>query len=149
MGPQREGLQTIRIAALIGMALVASLLAACDVQVTKAAGKTGHRSPNVPTFERARKQARQTQLLSRVQTVRSMCEMYSVEYGRYPDFENQGWSELTQGGFLQAPPVNPLSPKSTATRIRVASGLTGSDVDPREAGWVFSDGVLYAAGLDR
>ncbi|MHC4764302.1 MAG: type II secretion system protein [Planctomycetota bacterium] len=151
----------IRVAAFIGFVLVGALLLGCDVQVSQGSGGT---KPNPaagvpavgPAFAIAEAQQRavSVKLKAELMMARNASEMYEVEYGEYPDFASNGWSELTQGGFLPRVPVNPHSPKSVATKIIVTCqpGVTGADVDPSQAGWVFNTtggwgGRMYAAGL--
>ena len=110
---------------------------------------------NLQRFEQHRRQATVLQAKAELQTLRSMCELYQVEYGAYPDFATRGWSQLTGDGYLRQEPTNPLSPKRVASRIIVIStpGATGGSVDPSTAGWVFNTsgqwgGTMHAAGVD-
>ncbi len=147
----------IRVAPSIGCMLVGAQLLGCDVQTSRGAGgtKTGQAvgTPRLTVFE-AKKRAVGVQLKAELRTARTACTMYEAENGRYPDFVSHGWSELTRYGYLPRVPTNPLSPKSVATKIVVTDqpGVTGADVDPSRAGWVFNTsrgwgGTMYAAGL--
>ncbi len=153
-----SGGNMIRLSALIAAAAVACLLTACDVQTSSAAtgnktqtSKTRAGADTISKMARARDRAVKTKALSEVRIVRSMCEFYFVEYGRYPSFETLGWTTLLNDGYLDHEPRNPLSPSSVASRIKVVDDpmISGADVDPSEAGWVFNGTRMYAAGLDR
>jgi hypothetical protein len=151
----------IRIAALIGCVVAGALLSGCDVRSSQGSSSAGGGpAAGMPavggafTMAEVHQRAVGVKLKAELMMVRNASEMYEVEYGEYPDFASSGWSELTQGGYLHRVPVNPLSPKSVATRIIVTCqpGLTGADVDPSQAGWVFNtaggwSGRMYAAGL--
>jgi hypothetical protein len=106
------------------------------------------------TFTEAKQRAVGLQLKAELKTARTACQIYEAENGRYPDFAADGWSELLRNGYLHKVPTNPHSPKSVATSIIVTSqtGVTGADVDPSRAGWVFNttsgwSGQMYAAGF--
>ncbi len=88
---------------------------------------------------------------SRLQNVRAQLELFSLRgrsWSPGPD-SKQPWEELIGRGFLEAEPVNPLSPRKVATRIHVINepGATGEAVSPKTAGWVWNsaDGTLDAA----
>ena len=88
---------------------------------------------------------------SELQTVRAQLELFSLRgrpWSPGPDAQ-QPWEELIDLGFLQAEPVNPLSPRKVATRIHVIDepGATGEAVSPKTAGWVWNsaDGTLDVA----
>jgi hypothetical protein len=151
----------IRVAAFTACVLVGALLSGCDVQVSQGSGgATGGQPAGVrgvePAFGMAevRQRAVSVKAKAELHMVRSTCEMYEADYGQYPDLASNGWSELTRDGFLRGVPTNPLSPRSVATKIVVTDqpGVTGADVDPGQAGWVFNtsegwSGRIYAAGL--
>ncbi|MHC4383315.1 MAG: hypothetical protein ACYTEY_11805 [Planctomycetota bacterium] len=150
-----------RVAVVTGCLLAGALLSGCDVQISQGSrGANGGQPSGVrgggPAFAMAdvRQRAVGVQLKSQLLMARNACEIYEVENGQYPDFASDGWSELTRYGYLPRVPTNPLSPKSVATKIIVTNqaGVTGADVDPSQAGWVFNtssgwNGKMYAAGL--
>lgn len=95
-------------------------------------------------------------LRSQLMMLRAACELYvAQENDRYPDFSTFGWQQLIDGYYLVDKPLNPLSPEPVAGKLIVVSepGLRGSDLDPKEAGWVWNEsedfgGMLFAAGID-
>jgi hypothetical protein len=137
--------------------LVGALLSGCDVQISQgSSGANGSQRGGGPAFAFAdvQKRAVGVQLKSQLIMARNACQMYEADYGQYPNLETNGWSELTRDGYLPKVPTNPLSPKSVATRILVTDqpGVTGADIDPSQAGWLFNTtsgwaGQMYAAGL--
>ena len=151
----------IRVAAVMGCMLVGALLSGCDVQISQGSSGANGRQPagargGGPAFAFAdvQKRAVGVQLKSQLIMARQACQIYEAENGQYPDFASNDWSELTRDGYLPRVPTNPLSPKSVATRILVTdqAGVTGADIDPSQAGWVFNTtsgwaGEMYAAGL--
>jgi len=140
----------IRVTAVMGCMLVGALLSGCDVQISQGSSGANGRQPagvrgGGPAFAFAdvQKRAVGVQLKSQLIMARQACQIYEAENGQYPDFASNDWSELTRDGYL---PV--------ATRILVTdqAGVTGADIDPRQAGWVFNTtsgwaGEMYAAGL--
>jgi hypothetical protein len=150
-----------RVTAVMGCLLAGALLSGCDVQVSRGSGGANGGQPAGvrgvgPAFAMADVQQRavSVKLKAELLMTRHACEMYEAENGQYPDFASSGWSELTRYGYLPRVPMNPLSPKSVATRVLVTDqpGVTGVDIDPSQAGWVFNTdcgwgGKMYAAGL--
>ena len=95
--------------------------------------------------------------LSALNMIRAQVELYRVQHDdQYPDFAANGWDDLIDDDYLVEPPENPLSPDEpddVRTKVIVRPGVTGKDVDPEEAGWVWNgdgpDDNLWLSGVDR
>jgi len=105
-------------------------------------------------FLDARRQAHgQKMLTARLELLqaRAQVELYRLaNRGKAPSFESIPW-EIVSHGFMNHTPANPLSPEAVARRVLIVetTGLDGSDVDPRRAGWVWNatDHRLFLAGM--
>lgn len=109
---------------------------------------------------RRRHDRQQQQVIDQVRgelmMLRAACELYRAQEGdRYPDFESMGWQQLVDGSYIIETPRNVLSPDEAASKVLVVDkpGLTGADVDPAAAGWVWNrssrfDGMLFATGCE-
>lgn len=103
----------------------------------------------IPQFTNASEDAQNSQVRSQLQTVRGQIELFNVRNGSYPDFENNGWDDLTDGRFLQQEPRN--SRRANGTGI-VVGNLGPGDASGGVAGdgWVWNDTdfILYAIDGD-
>ncbi|MCP3905032.1 MAG: hypothetical protein GY715_15520 [Planctomycetes bacterium] len=81
-------------------------------------------------------------------SVRLCIKKHKVTRGSAPDFLTDEWASLC----FQRVPENPLSPPGIGSRVLEVTDtrLTGVDVDPSDAGWVWNrtDEEMFAAGLD-
>jgi len=110
----------------------------------------------IPQFTSASEDAQRSQVRSQLQTVRGQIELYNVDpdFTGYPNFEANGWDDLTENGFLQQEPRNSMraTPTGNATGVHVADvepAADGSEVDAGaddDDGWVWNDDrkILYA-----
>ena len=92
----------------------------------------------VPQFTNATQDAQAGNIQTQLDTINNQVELYAARNnGRYPDFANAQWSEMTgppvagtnNGGYLKAVPSNPACP-DMAARVLVEVGPAAAT-----AGW--------------
>jgi len=68
----------------------------------------------IPQFTNAADDANSSSVRTQLQTLRSQIELYRIEnQGSDPNFSGTGWADLINGGYLPAPPKNPITGTST------------------------------------
>jgi len=87
----------------------------------------------IPQFTNASQDARESSLVSQLQTLRSQVELYKLQHGDALPNLVGGWGDLMNvtvfngenfGPYLQAIPVNPLNGLDTVTESNGANGAT-------------------------
>ena len=67
----------------------------------------------IPQFTNAAEDANNSSVRTQLQTLRSQIELYRIEnQGADPAFASTGWADLVNGGYLPAPPKNPITGSS-------------------------------------
>lgn len=90
----------------------------------------------IPQFTNAADEAKVSSVQSQLQTVRGQIELYNVQQGAYPDFANNGWSDLTGGAYLQTDPRNAMRDNATGV-------VTGTAVIGAVSGGAATDGWYW------
>ena len=90
----------------------------------------------IPQFTDASTQAQEASVRSQLQTVRGQIELFNVQTGAYPDFTNNGWDDMTGGGYLQQEPRNAL-------RNNAVDVVVGNLVPPAASGGAATDGWVW------
>lgn len=110
----------------------------------------------IPQFTNASEDAKGSNLLSQLQTIRSQLELYQLNHnGAYPDLSTD-WHFMTQvsdqnevippaagetpfGPYLQQPPTNPFENSISVSGSKTTDGTAAAGV-----GWCWSGGIIYA-----
>ena len=68
----------------------------------------------IPQFTNAADDANDASVRTQLQTLRSQIELYRAQNGGSdPDLNSNGWQDMIDGGFLPAPPRNPMTGASS------------------------------------
>lgn len=108
----------------------------------------------VPQFTSASNEAIKGALQTQLQTINTQVELYRVrKNGAYPDFDTNGWDDLTSGEYLKEEPINGYTKKTAIT----TGGLDGALGETRTSdyGWFYQDDdtatdyfTVYASAYD-
>ncbi|MEM9066344.1 MAG: prepilin-type N-terminal cleavage/methylation domain-containing protein [Planctomycetota bacterium] len=95
----------------------------------------------VPQFSSAADDARASNTASQLSTLQNAIELFRARNGRYPDFNSNGWDELTgdenangtfdevgENEYLKEEPVNPINQDADVSETSAAT-----------VGWVWND----------
>jgi general secretion pathway protein G len=106
----------------------------------------------VPQFTNATQDAQVGNLKAQLDTLNNQMELFKARTNNYPDFATAQWDTMinndpaipNSGGYIKAPPVNPINSQSTVAAAAAGDGTVG---------WYFEDdanGVrtLYADEYD-
>jgi len=118
----------------------------------------------IPQFTSASEEAKGSSVQSQLQTVRSQIELFNMKEGAYPDFQTNGWNEMTNPmdfellattPYLQGAPRN--ASRRNATGIIVgtavagaASGAGAATGEADDKGWYWNTDrkIMYAIDAD-
>jgi general secretion pathway protein G len=110
----------------------------------------------IPQFTNASEDAKGSNLISQLQTLRSQLELYQLHHnGDYPDL-SMNWDQMTKqtdidgsttpaagvqtfGPYLQQPPENPFELSTTVSGDPTTDGTAAAGVC-----WVWEGGIIYA-----
>lgn len=89
----------------------------------------------VPQFTNATQDAQTGNLRSQIKSISNQIELYKARTNNYPDLVGNGWTDMTNGGYLKAAPKNPFNNSSTV--VAGAFAADGSVAGQAGAGWVY------------
>lgn len=121
----------------------------------------------IPQFTSASEEAKGSSVQSQLQTVRSQIELFNMKEGTYPDFQANGWDEMTdptsfaEDGILATTPYLQGAPRNASRRnatgiivgTAVAGAASGAGAATGEAddkGWYWNTDrkIMYAIDAD-
>lgn len=116
----------------------------------------------IPQFTSASEEAKGSSVQSQLQTVRSQIELFNMKEGAYPDFQTNGWDEMTNPmdesfdllattPYLQGAPRNAARRNATGiilgtAAVGAASGAGPATGEADDAGWYWNTDrkIMYA-----
>lgn len=97
----------------------------------------------IPQFTDASQEASASNLASQLQTIRSQVELFNVQNIAVPfDPVANGWDQLVNNDYLQAPPKNPFA--SAGVQTVIAAGVAG---DATMQGWLWGDCAGFGTSI--
>ncbi len=98
----------------------------------------------VPLYANATQDSWEGSLQANLGSLQNQIELYHSRVNAYPDFAAQGWTQLTEGHYMKAAPVNPAY--NGGGGLTSVSVVTGTAYGAADYAWVWnSDSATICA----